>query len=166
MTRAVVIPRYCIALLDSQLQTLDVRAEHAASGYTCADNSIQQQLQQTVNSIVRYQPMQLWRVCGYASKYVCKHTKIIFQGVASEWITPRWGLATAAAECLRPDVSQESVAQCLFMPWLSNPGLESCKSTTDQVHLDLTTDTVSGTKVDVISLTWTNARYWRDCWCI
>ena len=59
MTRAVVIPRYCIALLDSQLQRLDVRAEHAASGYTCADNSIQQQLQQTVNSIVRYQPMQL-----------------------------------------------------------------------------------------------------------
>ena len=34
--------------------------------------------------------------------------------------------------------------------------LSSCKSTTDQVHLDLTTDTVSGTKVDVISLTYCN----------
>ncbi len=28
-----------------------------------------------------------------------------------------------------------------------------CKSTIDQIHLNLTTDTVSGTKVDTINLT-------------
>ena len=31
--------------------------------------------------------------------------------------------------------------------------IKSCKSTIDQVHLDLTIDTVSGTQSDVISLT-------------
>ena len=37
--------------------------------------------------------------------------------------------------------------------------IKSCKSTMDQVHLNLTTDTVSGTKVEVIRLTRANTRY-------
>ena len=47
--------------LDSPLQSLDVRAKHAAiastSGYTCADDNVQQQLQQWTYNCTSFQPM-------------------------------------------------------------------------------------------------------------